>query len=939
MTNLTVNQKAFIEMMKRSLESEEDGFSLLAKRPDAQKFFDALDEAGFFAPDKNSAPIPGRDGTSVSIPYWRALDYLETVARHAGETMDDTLAARIVRIFVSVSTAARDDEGRRNNFHTWRKFAEISALLPRSSITAELVGVIPIWLSSDFDRDMVGEAIGIKLIPEFLASDQTDHHVLALKLLRQVTKIRWVKRERFGESESEPETVVESYWVREILAKNLSTFAMKVGQQTADLFRQHVNEVFGEGSRFEASWLFRPAIEDHDQNFDWHGAENMAVDGLRDALLIWSEAAPPEAVEYVKSLFDSQIEIEQRIAVHLVDQKFGLFRGRLSEFLDERLLKIGLLHETYHFLRNRFVGLSATEKTTIVELIAAYSVDNESEDEKRGIDRAKHTWLSAIQGRGSDDADKLFADVARNTGPLSDHPDFISYLESSSGPGPTPYSKAELIKYLLDDQLVARLNDFVPTGHWRSPTKRALVDTLQYAIEERPGDFLGYRMAMLRADRLYQYAFLSAYMRLWNADTTERASLDWKTAWPLLMEWMLELVKPQAFWDEETLEDKDLTPTRDWIPPVIAEFLRAGTRADDHAFSPELLPKARELIVLLLAHTKSETMRDQSDPVHYAINSPRGKAVEALVNYALRTARLADNTSGAHTEVWENDIKPLFEMELRRIEDGNQEFVILFGQYAPQIQYLSSEWLARKFAHVFSQEHEPRLTLALSGLAFASATHSIYKLLRDASILDAGLAIDQLPGKVRERLVERIALACVWGIESLDGERVAAMFEVARIQDVEVIARFFWGLSGQELTPDQIDLMREFWRRATRWAQSVDPSPMQLFSSLSRMICYFEEIVGDDEELVVALASHAGSNFDGWSFMKELHRLADRNPEVVAAALARYVEATHPSHDFRSLLLSTTEKVVAAGHTTEAIRIAAELKRLPGFRDLYKRIR
>ncbi len=59
----------------------------------------------------------------------------------------------------AVSRAREPDGGVRDNYHTYRVFAEILGLLPTSTVTAEDMGLIPGWLESKFDRGMVGHAL------------------------------------------------------------------------------------------------------------------------------------------------------------------------------------------------------------------------------------------------------------------------------------------------------------------------------------------------------------------------------------------------------------------------------------------------------------------------------------------------------------------------------------------------------------------------------------------------------------------------------------------------------------------------------------------------------------------------------------------------------------------------------------------------------------
>jgi hypothetical protein len=73
--------------------------------------------------------VPVPDDSAVRIPYWTALDYLVACAKVAGETSDRSLAEKIMGIVRTVSSDSEHGTGQ-DNFHTFRKFAEILGFLP-----------------------------------------------------------------------------------------------------------------------------------------------------------------------------------------------------------------------------------------------------------------------------------------------------------------------------------------------------------------------------------------------------------------------------------------------------------------------------------------------------------------------------------------------------------------------------------------------------------------------------------------------------------------------------------------------------------------------------------------------------------------------------------------------------------------------------------------
>ena len=188
MANLTANQESFIKFMRESDELARRGFDLLLKKKGFETFFDALGEAGLFDPVHNPAPVPVEPAGSLRLPYWAALDYLVGVAKVAGDKHDEALANKVMSV---VRVVTHDSAVRaRDNYHTWRKFAEILGLVPPSTVNLEDIGLVPSWLGSHFNHGMVGHALDEGVLNRFVASDSAADWDKGLEVLRHCTAIR-----------------------------------------------------------------------------------------------------------------------------------------------------------------------------------------------------------------------------------------------------------------------------------------------------------------------------------------------------------------------------------------------------------------------------------------------------------------------------------------------------------------------------------------------------------------------------------------------------------------------------------------------------------------------------------------------------------------------------------------------------------------------------
>lgn len=903
MAELSAGQQAFVNRMKEGEDFERQGVNVLLKRQDFETFFDALAEGGLFDPARNPKPVEAERPGLYRVPYWHILDYLKAVAKRSGETMDAALAEKVMTVVRSVSTARGKDDAPEDNYYTARVFAEILGLVPTSVVSMDDIDLIPAWLRGRFSHDLVGPAFSTGTLRDFVQSADPADWEKACRIVHHCTAIRW-KESRWPDSEQrEPETVIEDYWLKQLIDANANALGAKAGEQVARILLERLREVYSQELDKEASWVSRPAIEEHEQNHSWDGPANRFVEGLRHALLGWIDASPDQAKPFVERLLTDQDQIVRRIAIHVMSQRFAHWRGQLAAVLTLGLFDAGNLHETYHFLKDHFHEFSPQEQEAALTSIRHIHVPGDDEKQQRRQRRLQRTWLSVITGRGNREADGWFQELQTDAslGGMSPHPDFISYTESGWGFGDTPYTVQQLIDLAEKGTLVEALNNFKQGDTWKGPTARALADTVEAAVANAPQQFLSLLPEVVKAKREYQYAVISGFKRLWDASDEERVKLDWDDAWPGLFTLFESIIGDDAFWAGKAQDDEDLTPNRDWIPPKIAEFIRAGLRDDKKAFDPGLLPRSWALIKILLQKSEAQQEPSESDAMTRAINSSKGKAVEAMLDHALRACRVSDAATQNHAEAWQ-EMKPVFDEELAKCRNANFEFSTLAGAYISHLRYIDAKWYDDNFQAIFPVKFSANCLSALGGLPFAPVKTYVYSSLTETGVLDWALRQETKNGTARESLLQRIAIAFLWNQEAIDGPRLAYLFDAGREDDLAVIARYFWSVSKQKLEEGQVDRILLFWRRCVAWSQERDAVPAKLLSELALLSSYLKAVGDRELPLLLAVAPHVSVLHNVVEFIKVLERLAQGSPEQICKVVGALLESHRPTYDFEDRL-------------------------------------
>jgi hypothetical protein len=397
-----------------------------------------------------------------------------------------------------------------------------------------------------------------------------------------------------------------------------------------------------------------------------------------------------------------------------VTEHFQRLRGEFVVLIASTLFTSGHRHELYRLLAERFGDLSPGGKAAVIAAIRALPLPTEGEQPERRLKFTQREWVSAI--RDQPEAAPWFAELsaAPELGPLTDHPDFLSYHEMRHGPGPTPLGAESLVAFAEDGTLVDRLNGFTETDSWKGPTLGGLVAALEGAVSSEPNTFLPLLDSFHRAKVPFQHAVLQGFKRVFDPSSEKKADFDWNVAWPKLMTYFAECIAEPAFWADTAGENVDLIPTRGWIRTLIASFLEAGTKYDKTAYPAELLPQGWTIIKALLERAP-EGEASFKDPMTHALNTEKGHIIGAMFNHALRVCRIAKRESQSTVAAW-SSLKDVFDAELAKCRNANYDFSTLAASYIANIEFMSHLWLADNVRRLFPASLYPdNFKVALGG--------------------------------------------------------------------------------------------------------------------------------------------------------------------------------------------------------------------------------
>lgn len=940
MIGLSVKQNAFVNRMAEDEEFERRGFELLLTRPDFDIFFEPLAQAGLFDPSRNRGQIPADQPGYYRLPYWPPLVYLEAVAKRAGEKGDEPLGQKVMNVVREVSRW-RDADGKiRDNENTWHAFTAIFGLVPPSAVSLDDIDLMPLWFQARFSQSRVGAELAHGLLERFVSSDLPEDWTKACRILYHCTALIWKDEKQFRGAGKTAITAVDDHWLKILINSNAVDLGAKAGQAAADIFLPRLRELFVHDMNVHMTYLSRPAIEDHEQNHNFEGPVNRLVEGLRDVLLGWVDSDHTGARPFIDQLLHDESEIVRRIAIHIINSRFETLRASVSLLFTSSMFRSGHLHELYGLLKGHFAEFSEQEKEATLAAINSLPLPDRGEDSQRLLRHLQRRWLSAIAGHGFQAADIQFQELMSDPalGGLSPHPDFHTYMESRWGSGPTPHSVAELLAFAEAGTVVEKLNSFVQTDMWAGPSIRSLADAVIEAVTSAPKVFLDQLRSFLSAKREYQYAIIAGFKKVWDAWDGTPSDFEWNYAWQKLIEFFENILTEEGFWTEPATDDGSLSPNRNWIPPIISEFLRAGTLQDKKAYDPALLPRTWAVTKILLQRSEAQHEPSAGNALNTAINTSKGKAIEALFDHALRWCRVTDSKTNSHIQIW-CDMQPVFDAELAACANANFEFSALCGAYITNLHYLSADWLHENFPLIFPVEYPANCLSAIDGLAYAPATRPVYQLLVTAGIIEWALNREMTSSHARENLIQRMIVAYLWEQDTLDSPRFALLYDGHRVDDLVVACRYLWALRGESLAPEQVERVLRFWDRSVEWALIVEPRPITLLSALSLLTCYIHSISLRELRWLLAVAPHVAVGYNADVFVEELGRLVGVSPVEVGEVLVAVLKDYQPAFDFDDRLKNLVKRLGILPQTREhALRAADRLRYIPGMIQLYAEI-
>ncbi len=690
-----------------------DKIETLAARPENRTYFFGrlenpewvakLAARGLFAePPK---PVPMEEPGHFRFPPWPEGQYLARMASMAPVEVAEVLETCHQQPKVS-------------NPLVTRPLLEAAQALPDEqlrSLGARVVGWIGAHYAEFFAED-AAEAIA-RLLSVGLVSEGVR---AAKKLLPVIARIEGT--DEFGRGGREVRLTstrhLSELQYERVVAIVLPSLVDNGGLEGVKVFSQLLSKALrsarakGETLDWDGnSVVWRPAIEDHVQNFD-NDVGNQLISATRDAAARFAESGAEELTAVVH-LLEAGSELHQRIALHtLANARAG--GDLVAEKLGDRSLfdDYRFRHEYASLLRNRYGELTSDAQQQFMSwvlagpdlerfrqrLSASDGSTQSAEEESRYVEVWQRDRLSFVASYLTGEAAALYQRLVESHGD-PDHPDFPTWISSWFGPqSPVAvdvmgeWSTAEVINYLAT---------WIPedeSGWYGGPSVEGLGRELQTTVSRRAPEFAAIAMEFATLDPTYVRFLLRGLEAALKTDV----EIPWEQPIRLLASIVDRPFEPDI---EVQLTDRD--PGWRWTRREVASLLRTGMSDRPNRIPFDKREQVWRVIKRLTADPnpspdyEARYGGENMDPLTLSINTNRGAAMHAVMEYSLWCRRELEAAGESLEAGLFPEVRDVLQEHLDPDHDPSATVRSVYGRWLLRLLLIDETWVTANIGSLF----------------------------------------------------------------------------------------------------------------------------------------------------------------------------------------------------------------------------------------------
>ena len=375
------------------------------------------------------------------------------VSKEAAKPENKKYAETLLDIIREVTMPENDPNKRTDNYRTWHVFSKIMANLPTDVINLKDVELISYWLDSKFDNGLVGHEIGRNLLSKLLgSSDDKSKDVRIVEIITQPKK--------------QNQVLMAVDELEELFEKNAVNLGQKCGQEIVPILQSRLeSELIISEKDDNYGYIWRSAVEDHEQNTSRHEPKHAFISGLRDVLIAYAQVQ--DATDVLKKLWQSPRLTVRRITLLALNKCFDRYQDLCQKLIIDNIpdifLESNYHHELYGLIVGHFPKFSKKNQDALIKALDDLQrqwPDNVPQGEQTELNMyMRKRWFYAIKQSGYSLSKELETKYDMDKY-QPEHPDFSSYHGPVTWGTEQLFSVGDLMAKESVKNIVDFLNDF-----------------------------------------------------------------------------------------------------------------------------------------------------------------------------------------------------------------------------------------------------------------------------------------------------------------------------------------------------------------------------------------------------------------------------------------------------------------------------------------------
>jgi hypothetical protein len=481
------------------------------------------------------------------------------------------------------------------------------------------------------------------------------------------------------------------------------------------------------------SSIWRPTIEDTEQNWGHGEIKDLLVTALRNGLERYTEQAIRDRQPEWKNAIHTVLATEPPYSI-FVRLQLHLFRLHPSEYAGEIETAVlahtedtTLWHEYSLLVQFAFSALPSMIRERYLALVDAGPQGELAPEytepwQARRLAIVREHLSSAEKAKRA----KLLAQAAR-----IQHADLLAFHTAFWGPS-APTTAAELARMPIE-AMVEYLATWVPGRGWDGPSKEGLGRELSAAVGQNATAFSreAARFADVRLQPVYVYHFLLGLL--------STASQKEEIVWEPVVDLMSTIVTRACRNDLPSFtvngDPTEWEPTWDGVYQEIGSVLKAAFHSQNGGPSFALRERIWTCIEFLCEQPNPTSDYElqfggkNMDPFTLSINTVRGTAFHALFAYVFWCDRHR-KALGEHTERIVPEAKAVMQRHLDRTHDPSLAVRSVYGRYFPWLYIYEPAWATKLISQLFPSDNVSLRYAAWETYLSNSVFEPVYKALR-----------------------------------------------------------------------------------------------------------------------------------------------------------------------------------------------------------------